>query len=121
MHPPIVPTRLSPLFTRPVLGVTKALGEEPMFRVGEAVTVSIRFPVGHYRVPQYIRGKRGAIEAIMKPAAVNNETEGFGQNAGIKGYYYRVSIPLCEVWTGYVGSPSDGLRIEIFESWLERS
>ncbi len=36
--------------------VVKAAGEEPAFKVGDAVKVSVRYPVGHYRVPTYIRG-----------------------------------------------------------------
>jgi nitrile hydratase len=52
--------------------------------------------------------------------AVDNEPEGFGRNAGSKGHYYHVAIPLAELWPGYAGSPSDGLRIEVFETWLER-
>ena len=97
-----------------------ALGEDPAFRAGEPVIISVRYPVGHYRVPRYLRGKRGSIEAIIKPAAVNNETEGFGQNAGSKSYYYRVAIRLTELWPGYAGLPGDCLFIEVFETWLER-
>jgi len=101
-------------------GIIKADGEEPAFRAGERVAISVRFPVGHYRVPQYIRGKIGVIEAVMEPPAVNNEEEGFGRNAGRKRHYYRVAIPLTDLWPGYGGSVADGLRIEVYESWLER-
>jgi hypothetical protein len=101
-------------------GIVKADGEEPAFRAGERVAISVRFPVGHYRVPQYIRGKIGVIEAVMEPPAVNNEEEGFGRNAGRKRHYYRVAIPLTDLWPGYGGSVADGLRIEVYESWLER-
>ena len=101
-------------------GIVKADGEEPAFAAGERVAISVRFPVGHYRVPQYIRGKIGVIEAVMKPPSVNNEEEGFGRNAGHKRHYYRVAIPLTDLWPGYGGSAADGLRIEVYESWLER-
>jgi nitrile hydratase len=101
-------------------GIVKADGEEPGFRAGERVAISVRFPVRHYRVPQYIRGKIGLIEAVMEPPAVNNEEEGFGRNAGRKRHYYRVAIPLTDLWPGYSGSVADGLRIEVYESWLER-
>jgi len=100
--------------------VRMALGEEPEFGAGDLVTIPIRYPVGHYRVPRYIRGKRGVVESVIKPMAVSNEEEGFGRNAGSKGHYYRVAIPLTELWPGYSGSPSDNLRIEIFGTWLER-
>lgn len=100
--------------------VVKAIGEEPLFCAGDTVKVSVRFPVGHYRVPRFVRGARGVVEMIIRPAAVNNEEEGFGRNAGIKGYYYRVAIRLADLWPDYGGAAQDGLRIEIFENWLER-
>lgn len=100
--------------------VVKALGQEPAFKVGDDVRVSVRFPIGHYRVPLYVRGKRGVVRMVLRPAAINNEDEGYGRNAGIKGYYYRVSILLAELWPGYAGPPQDRLDIEVFETWLER-
>jgi nitrile hydratase len=101
-------------------GIVKALGEAPIFAAGDRVKVSVRFPVGHYRVPQYVRGKSAIVEAVMEPASLDNEEEGFGRNAGSKRHYYRVAIPLTELWPGYAGSSRDSLRIEIFETWLER-
>ena len=100
--------------------VVWADGEAPRFRVGDVVTISVRFPIGHYRVPHYVRGKRAVVEAVIEPRALNNEEEGFGRNAGQKRYYYRVAIPLTDLWPGYAGSAADGLRIEVFEKWLER-
>lgn len=104
----------------PLPNVVKAMGEDPIFKVGDGVTISMRFPIGHFRVPSYIRGKRGWVEAVIEPVAVNNEEEGFGRNAGSKRHYYRVAIPLKELWPEYAGSSNDGLRIEVFETWLER-
>jgi nitrile hydratase subunit beta len=101
-------------------GIVKAEGEEPLFHEGECVLIAKRSPIGHYRVPTYIRGKRGCIEAVIRPPAINNETEGFGRNAGEKRHYYRIAIPMSELWLNYKGSASDGLRIEVFETWLER-
>src|SRR5262249_10155534 len=101
--------------------VVTAAGEEPALKVGDAVRVSLRYPIGHYRVPMYVRGKRGRVEAVIEPPAVNNEEEAFGRNAGSKLHYYRIAIPLTELWPDYAGAPTDGLRIEIFETWLERS
>jgi len=61
-----------------------ALGEAPIFKVGDRVRVSKRSPIGHYRVPTYVRGKSGVVESIVKPVRVNNEEEGYGRNAGAK-------------------------------------
>jgi nitrile hydratase subunit beta len=107
--------------TPPAAKIVPATDEAPIFQVGDAIRVSVRYPVGHYRVPRFIRGKRGVVEMVVLPRAVNNEEEGFGRNAGMKSFYYRVAIPLTEVWPDYAGSPEDGLRIEIFGTWLERN
>jgi hypothetical protein len=100
--------------------VIRADGEEPVFAAGESVRVSVRYPVGHYRVPRYVRGKRGVVEFVIEPKALNSEEEGFGRNAGMKRHYYRIAVPLTELWPDYVGSAHDELRIEVHESWLER-
>jgi nitrile hydratase len=99
---------------------TFALNESPAFRPGERVRIATRSPVGHYRVPLYIRGKVGTVEAVIEPSAVDNEQEGFGRNAGAKRHYYRMAFPMTEIWPHYAGSAQDGLRIEVFETWLER-
>jgi len=105
--------------TRRPLELVKALGETPIFEPGAHVRICMRCPVGHYHVPTYVRGKHARVEFIVEPPGVNNEEEGFGRNAGMKRHYYRVSIPLLEVWPDYNGIPSDRLHIEIFETWLE--
>jgi len=107
--------------TTPVSAVVTADGEEPVFKAGDIVVISSRFPVGHYRVPRYVRGKRCVIEAVIEPRGLNNEEEGFGRNAGQKRHYYRVAIPLTDLWPGYAGAAADGLRIEIYETWLEEA
>jgi nitrile hydratase len=95
-------------------------GYAPAFKAGDEIRISVRYPIGHFRVPNYIRGKRGIVEAVIEPPAINNEEEGYGKNVGAKRHYYRIAIPLTELWPGYKGSANDGLRIEVFETWLER-
>ena len=102
-------------------GIVKAQGEAPIFAPGDRVRVSMRFPVGHYRVPTYIRGKDAVVERIIEPPGLDNEEEGFGRNAGSKRHYYRIAIPLEQLWPHSTGSARDGLRIEVFETWLERA
>lgn len=101
-------------------GIVCALGERPVFKPGDPISVLNRSPIGHYRVPTYLRGKAGTVEAVIEPAAVDNEEEGFGRNAGSRLHYYRIAISMTEIWPDYVGSARDGLYIEVFETWLER-
>jgi len=104
----------------PFTSVVLATGEPVRFAPGDRVRVSDRRPVGHYRVPLYLRGKAGVVECVYEPAQLNNEEEGYGRNAGGKRHYYRIGVPMADIWPGYAGAPRDTLRIEVFESWLER-
>jgi hypothetical protein len=101
-------------------GLVYALGEKPIFQLGDPIRILTRSPIGHYRVPTYLRGKEGVVELVIEPAAIDNEEEAYGRNAGLRRHYYRIAVPMTEIWPGYVGSTSDGLRIEVFETWLER-
>jgi nitrile hydratase len=103
----------------PLAGVVSGLGEQPSFHPGDTVRILTRSPIGHYRMPIYLRGRTGSVEAVIEPVGVDNEEEGFGRNAGSKRHYYRIAVPMTEIWPDYVGSPQDGLRIEVFETWLE--
>jgi nitrile hydratase len=100
------------------LTVVPALGETPVFWPGQKVRVKERSPLGHYRVPLYLRGRTGVVERLVQPA-IDNEEEGFGLNAGLKRHYYRISVPMSDIWTHYAGSGRDRLYIEVFETWLE--
>lgn len=104
----------SPRLTKAV----PALCETPIFRPGQHVRVVERFPLGHYRVPLYLRGRTGTVERLVQPA-VDNEEEGFGLNAGVKRHYYRIAVPMSDIWAGYAGAHQDQLYIEVFETWLE--
>jgi nitrile hydratase subunit beta len=110
----------NPAHNQNATGIVLATHEAPKFQAGETVKVLTRAPIGHYRVPIYLRGKAVLIEAVIEPAYVDNEEEGYGRNAGARGHYYRVAVPMTSVWPAYAGSPLDSLRIEVFETWLER-
>jgi len=97
-----------------------ATGEQAVFTVGDKVQVMTRSPIGHYRVPNYLRGRRGTVQQVIEPKLLDNEREGFGLNAGDKRHYYRVAFPLAELFPAYPGPAHDNLRIEVFEAWLER-
>lgn len=101
--------------------IVYATGETPLFAPGDPVRILNRSPIGHYRVPIYLRGKRGIVELVIEPAAVDNEEEGYGRNAGSRRHYYRIAVAMTQVWPDYVGSANDGMRIEVFETWLERT
>jgi len=76
--------------------IVTALGEIAAFKVGDVVRVAVRAPIGHYRVPTYLRGKRGVVARVLQPTAVDNEVEGFGHNAG--SCYPRPVLGLPPDW-----------------------
>src|SRR5579863_4099332 len=90
------------------------------FKQGDTVKVAVKFPIGHYRTPTYVRGKHGVIVAILG-RYINPEREAFGKNAGDKLWYYMVAFPQKELWPDYNGQDTDVLEIEIFENWLAQS
>jgi nitrile hydratase subunit beta len=96
------------------------ISDRPMFATGNRVRIRRLQPICHYRVPIYIRGAAGTVERVVPPSFVDNEEEGFGRNAGHCGFYYRIAIPMSELWPNYAGSATDNVQIEVFESWLER-
>jgi len=95
--------------------------ETPLFREGERIRVANRVPIGHYRVPTYLRGKAGTVAKVLSPTAIDNEAEGYGRNAGMRRHYYSVLFPMAEIWSDYEGPIRDQLQIEVFETWLEGS
>ncbi len=88
------------------------------YKVGDLVNVSIRYPIGHYRVPMYMRGKQVEIVRILG-RYINPEEEAFGKNAGGKLWFYLITINQKALWPEYRGDENDRLEIEIFEPWLE--
>lgn len=101
--------------------VVTATGETPAFAVGDRVKVGTRSPIGHYRVPTYLRGQTGEVRKVIEPALLDNEEEGYGRNAGNRRHYYRISVPMSALWPDYEGSARDELLIEVQESWLEHT
>ena len=72
--------------------------DEPAFRPGERIRIATRSAGDRQRMPFYLRGKRGTVEAVLEPAASNPADA----------RSYRLAIPLTEIWPDYVGSPQGG-------------
>jgi nitrile hydratase len=88
------------------------------FNVGERVLVVRRYPPGHRRTPNYIRGKTGVIERICG-AFANPEELAYGFDGEPKKVLYRVRFTQKDVWPRYRGPERDLIEMEIFEHWLE--
>lgn len=86
----------------------------PIFQPGDRIRISSRSPEGPFRMPFYLRGKHGTVEAVVEPGSPDWHAETVESPA------YRLAIPLTEIWPDYIGAPGDGLRIEVVEPWLVR-
>jgi nitrile hydratase beta subunit len=88
----------------------------PKFSPGDVVTVKRMAPLGHTRVPRYVRGKTGVIEEIHG----NFILPDLRVQEGIDLYQpvYRVRFRAQEIW-GEDASPKDKLLIEMWEDYLE--
>ena len=95
-----------------------APGEGPTFTRGDPVRIRSRTPVAPHRMPFYLLGKRGTVERVLTPAGIDHADDGAGSPPSANLHYYRIAIPMTEIWPDYVGSPHDGLRVEVFETWL---
>jgi hypothetical protein len=47
--------------------IVPAEGEQLGFAPGDRVSGGVRFPIGHYRAPRYIRGRTAVIEHVIEP------------------------------------------------------
>lgn len=116
--------------------LTPAMVEEQMRRRGslrrDDVRVAARFrprnrvrarninPVGHTRLPRYLRGRRGT---VVRDHGVFNlqDTDAEGYSLGeYPQHVYTVRFAASEVW-GPQGGPRDVIFADLWEAYLERA
>ncbi|MFF4652166.1 nitrile hydratase subunit beta [Streptomyces sp. NPDC001380] len=111
---PPAPRRSRPDYT-PAPGSLRTVDAEPAFAVGERVRARNISPPRHTRLPNYVRGRLGVVDAVQ-PASVLPDT-----NAHFLGehpqHVYSVRFDSRELW----GSAADPFVItaELYESYLE--
>lgn len=112
--PPPQPAR--PQYAPTAEGSLRTIDAAPAFAVGERVRAKNISRPGHSRLPRYVRGHSGVVEAVQ-PASVLPDT-----NAHFEGenpqYVYTVRFDSHELW-GDDAEPF-ALTIEMFESYLEK-
>lgn len=112
---PPVPEPHKPDYAPTAAGSLRPVADPPRFAVGDSVRAKDMQPVGHTRLPHYLRGHRGTIEMIQ-PAALLPDTNAhfLGENPQ---HVYSVRFDSRELW-GPDAEPF-GLTAELFESYLE--
>ena len=88
----------------------------PRFQVGDEILVRNINPLGHTRLPQYLRGKRGVVErdhgVFIFP---DTHAHGQGQNPQ---HCYSVRFSNTELW-GREGSAKDSCIVDVFEDYMD--
>ena len=88
----------------------------PKFRVGEAVRARNMHPVGHTRVPRYVRGHRGVV-AIDHGVFVFPDTHAAGEGTKPQ-HVYSVRFTAQELW-GADASARDSVYVDLWDDYLE--
>lgn len=87
------------------------------FAIGDRVRARIRHPEGHTRLPRYLRGVSGTIEAIHGcHVFADDNAMGKGENPT---WLYGVAFRGLDVW-GADSDPTLVLRADLWEPHLER-
>ena len=120
---PAAPIRrvLSPEAVGPMLASRSGSTERPAtrparFEVGDPVRARVMHPRGHTRLPRYVRGRLGSIEAVhgchVFPDA---HAHGGGEDPQ---WLYTVVFDGGELW-GDDGDPALTVSVDAFEPYLE--
>ena len=96
-------------------GNLRSLDAPPAFAVGDQVRTRDLDPVGHTRLPRYVRRRAGTVTAVQ-PAAVfpDSAAHFLGENPQ---HVYSVEFSSAELW-GADAEPFS-LTIDLFEPYLE--
>jgi nitrile hydratase len=120
---PSVPVATPPLTADKVMTVIRAGGPTkretnatPRFASGQAVRARDINPIGHTRLPRYVRGRQGTIECHHGAHVFPDS------NARFEGekpqYLYTVRFEARELW-GEAANRSDAVFVDLWEDYLE--
>ena len=91
----------------------------PQFTVGQRVRARNINPVGHTRLPRYVRGHQGTIVADHGVFDFqDNDADGYTLPPRPQ-HVYTVMFTARELW-GHAANPRDTVRAELWEDYLER-
>ncbi|MGC5780355.1 nitrile hydratase subunit beta [Methylobacterium sp. NFXW15] len=86
------------------------------FTPGDEVIAKVMHPVGHTRLPRYVRGKRGRVEAVHG-AHVFPDTNAYKQGEN-PAWLYTVAFEAADLW-GPQADPGGRVTIAAFEPYLD--
>ncbi len=88
----------------------------PRFVSGAAVIARNQHPLGHTRLPRYVRGKQGVVHADHGVFVFNDSNaHGLGHQPQ---HVYSVRFSTCELW-GADANERDSVFIDLFDTYLD--
>jgi nitrile hydratase subunit beta len=88
----------------------------PRFAAGQMVRAREINPVGHTRLPRYVRGRQGTIERDHGAHVFPDSNAKFeGENPQ---YLYTVRFSARELW-GESANPGDSVHLDLWEEYLD--
>ncbi len=97
-------------------GARRDASVAPRFMVGERVVARNIHPVGHTRLPRYVRGRRGRVEADYG-VFVFPDTRAAEQGSNPQ-HVYSVRFEARELW-GPDAAPRDSVYVDLWDDYLE--
>jgi nitrile hydratase beta subunit len=114
--PPMTAERVGPSLGRRGAS-TRTIDAAPRFAIGDPVQARNLNPIGHTRLPRYVRGRRGAVTA-HHGAHVFPDTNAHGLGEQPQ-HLYQVRFEAKELW-GDAAEQRSAVYLDLWESYLER-
>ncbi len=89
-----------------------------LFKTGDAVRARLMNPVGHTRLPRYVRGRAGTI-AMVHGVHVFPDAHAAGRGEDPQ-WLYSVAFDARALW-GAEAHAGDEIRLDLWEPYLERA
>jgi nitrile hydratase subunit beta len=116
LEPPMPPEAVEQAKSKPMHFNRESVAE-PALAVGNVIRARPHGATGHTRLPAYVRGRRGVIEA-WHGAHVHPDAKAHGQDRAEP--LYTVAFDAAELWPEAVGR-HDRVFLDLWESYLERA
>lgn len=96
-------------------GAVRTVDHPRLFGVGDLVRARRIHPVGHTRLPRYVRGCVGHVVALHPPCVFpDTNAHGLGENPQ---HLYSVRFTAQELW----GAGDHLIHLDLFEPYLEKA
>jgi nitrile hydratase len=118
---PPLPRRVAAADVPALLAKGSSYAREPkapaLFAVGDSVRAKVMNPLGHTRLPRYVRGRNGTIARIHGVHVFPDvDATGAGEDPH---WLYSVAFDATELW-GPEAKAGDAILLDLWEPYLER-